>query len=462
MAASGKDHSSRRRKAAGFSLIFASLSGVLSAAASRERISDIHDPFEVISEVRRLESRPLWPGFDSNAVPFGLFDGERTLLVDFPGRPKGFAPLEGRPDILVQKGRHPSIFGNTCVRIDGVWLASSIPVRRSEFTGHEISLTESAAVIIHEKFHVFQAVRHPDWKPNDGVLLSYPMDTAESLDLRGREIEALRRAVLSFPPGDADWARTAAAIRRKRRAALDEELVRYEREIRRLEGLAEYVEYRAADKAAAGNPLPPGFAPKAVRESGYSAGRWTAVLLDRFVPGWKDDIEAGLAAYPEDLLDGFLRAQTGRADFTAEESASYSGQARAALAEKEVERQRIFESLSKKGGSSIIIDARRRPLHFESFSPFAIEAIVPGVLVHTQGLLLQNENGIINLYGRPALTELDGSGRVIRLVIPGLPVRPRFRPWQRKLFYRTEDLQFDLKSIRIRSQGNIRYIIHLG
>ncbi|MBN1940012.1 MAG: hypothetical protein JW843_10520 [Candidatus Aminicenantes bacterium] len=461
MAASGKDHVSRRRTAAGISLVFASISGILSAAASHNPTLDVHDPFEVIAEVRRLESSPLWPGFDPAAIPFGLFDGERTYLVDFPGLPEGFVPVTGRPGILDRKGRHPSILGNTCVQIENVWLASSIPVRRSDFTGKEISLAESAAVIIHEKFHVFQAIRHSDWKPNDGVLLTYPLDTPESLDLRGREIEALRRAVLSFPPGDAAWARTAETLRLRRRAGLDDGLVRYEREVRRLEGLAEYVEYRAAGKSAAGEPFPPGFAPKAVRESAYPAGRWTAVLLDRFVPGWQEDIEAGRARYPEDILNEFLKDRTGEASFTDEESAACSDRARAAMAEKEAERKAVLKSLNEMSGSSIVIDARRLPLRFESFEPFSIDTVAPNILVHKQGFILRNGNGFIHLFGSPALTEMDSRGRVIRVLIPGLARRVRFRPGQRALVYRTEDLHLDLNPVRIRSQGNIRYNLEL-
>ena len=414
-----------------------------------------------MAEVRRLECQPLWPGFDPKTIPLGLYDGEQTYLLDFPETPEGFVPVEGRPGVLAYHGRHPSIFGTTCVQIDGVWLASAIPVRRSEFTGHEISLTETAAVVIHEKFHVFQAVRHPDWRPNDGVLLSYPLDSEETLDRRSRELEALRRAVLSLAPGDIAWARMAAALRRERCADLDEPLVRYEREIRRLEGLAEYAEYKAAGKEAAGGPLPLGFAPKAIREQGYASGRWTAVLLDRFVPGWQEEVEAGTAAYPEDILDEFLRRQAGEAEFSADETAAWMDRVRTSLAEKDAERKRILRAMNRKDGISVVIDALRHPLRFESFEPFTIEAVAPRVLVHTQGFLLKSVNGQVHLFGAPALTETDARGRVIRILIPGVSRRIRFRPGQRALRFHTETLAVELKSVRIRSQGYYRYIVEL-
>ncbi len=458
----GKAGTSNFRKIIAGAFLFLSAFAVISSAASIPlKKADLHDPFEIIAEVRRLEGLTLWPGFEPEKIPLGLFDGERTYLIDFPGMPEGFAPVTGRPDILSCIGRHPSIFGNTCVQINGLWMASLIPVRRSEFTGKKISLTETAAVVIHEKFHVFQAVRHPAWKPNDGVLLSYPQDTAEILDRRSREIESLRRAVLSLSPGDTAWAQTAAALRRERYAGLEEGLIRYEREIRRLEGLAEYVEYKAAGKPAAEEPLPLGFAPGAVRELGYTAGRWTAVLLDRFVPGWQADVENGTVAFPEDLLENYLRGRGGQAEFSEAELAQWREDVHASLAEKEAENKRLLESMNDKTGVSIVINALRRPLRFESFGPFSIEAVAPRVLIHRQGFALKNESGRISLFGTPALTESDARGRVIRILIPGVTRRIRYAPGLSRLRFFSEELSIDLKPVRIRSQGSARFIIEL-
>jgi len=456
---------SRGRKAMVFALSMVFFLSVFSlfysAAASPLKRVDVYDPFEVIDEVRRLESRSLWPGFEPKDIPLGIFDGERTYLVGFPKPPAGFVPVDGRPDVLIFDGQHPSMFGNTCVRLNGVWLASIIPVRRSEFTGRNISLTEAAAVVIHEKFHVFEAVRHPEWKPNDGVLLSYPLDTRDSLTQRNQELEALRLAVRYFAPGDIGWAKTAFFLRAQRTAGLNAALVQYEREIRRLEGLAEYVEYKAAGKPEAEGRLPLGFAPKAIREMGYAAGRWTAILLDRFDPGWEDEIEAGKIEFPEDRLEDILRGRNIYANFSDAQKAAWSIEVRTALAAKAAEQKKILEDMNSILGITVVINARRRPLHVEAFEPYFIEAAGPRLLFHKRRLSLRNENGEVHVFGPSVLTETDERGRVIKVVIPGLSKRiPSVRA-RMTLKYQSDGLALSLKSYRLRTRGAYGFLIDL-
>jgi len=448
-------------RAAGFFLTIAALSLFLPKASFPAPKLDVYDPFEVMAEVRRLERSPLWPGFEPQGIPVGFYNGERTYLFDFPEIPMGFVPVEGRPGVLVYEGRHPAVFGNVRFQLDGVWIAASIPVRRSYYTGKDVTITEAAAVVLHEKFHVFQVIRHPDWRTYDDALLSYPLDSAETLEARSREVEALRRAVLSLDPGDIAWAKTAWALRNERFAKMGGDLIQYERESRRLEGLAEYVEYEASGKPAAEGPLPLGFAPKAIRDMGYTAGRWIAVLLDRFDPQWKEKVEAGFVAYPEDLLGEFLRGHSDQAKFTAEENAAWSSAVRTALAENAADRQRIVQNMKSKLGITVVIDARRRPLSIEAFEPFSVEAVEPGVILHNHWISLKNASGLIHVFDRPVLTETDDLGRVVRITIPGLSRRISLPPKRRNLRFLSDGLLVMMKSVRVIPRGFYGYTVEL-
>ncbi len=414
-----------------------------------------------MAEVRRLEAKPLWPGFEPKGIPVGFFDGERTYLFDFPEIPMGFVPVEGRPGVLAFEGRHPAIFGNVRFQLDGVWIAASIPVRRSHYTGNDVTITEAAAVVLHEKFHVFQVIRHPNWRTYDDALLSYPLDSEETLEERSQEIEALRRAVLSSNPADIAWAKTAWSLHNERFAKMGGDLIQYERESRRLEGLAEYVEYEASGKPAAEGPLPLGFAPRAIRDMGYTAGRWIAILLDRFDPGWKEKVETGFASYPEDLLGEFLRGHPGQAAFTVEEKAGWSAAVRTALAENAADRQRIIQGMKNKLGITVVIDARRRPLYIEAFEPFSVEAVEPGIILHNHWISLKNESGLIQVFDQQVLTETDDLGRVVRMTIPGLSRRISLPPKRRNLRFISDGLLIMMRSVRVVTRGYYGYTVEL-
>ena len=377
-----------------------------------------------MDEVRRLQAVSYWPGFNPGTIAAAVFDGEDTYLFDFPSLPKNFRPVEGRGGVSVFPGQHPAVIGNRRVQLDGVWVATSIPRLFTSSGGRPFTLTETAAVLIHEKFHVFQALRHPDWKPNDLALFDYPADSIEAVTLRQMEIEELRRAVRAEREEDArGWARAFLNIRRQRLAALPARHARYEREAQRLEGLAEYVEFLARGHGLEEDFPASEFAPSAPREMAYGEGRWVAALLDRLSPRWKEAMEEGEFAYPEQKLDSVLRGGPGPRVFSSDELRLFREQAAAALDKKSAERGRLARAFESKMGTEIEIDARDDPLHIEMFDPFTIEAVGTGKMIHTQWLVLKNDNGVVRIYDKPCLTEINDLLQVVRLVITGISVR---------------------------------------
>ena len=415
--------------------------------------------FELMEEVRRLESIPLWPGFEPGVIPVALFDGHNTYLFNFPIQPKGFLPVEGRDGVLFLRGQHPSVVGNRRIRISGIWVATSVPQFFSPVTKKKYSPSEMAAVIIHEKFHVFQALRHPDWRPNDMALFDYPPDTEESLALKKMEIEATRRAASADRDEDAaGWARSALNIRRRRLAGLPVRHAVYERELQRMEGLAEYIEYLAGGRGILDGPSIPGFAPNAAREMGYLEGRWMANLLDQMDPGWKDRMETGQFVYLEDRLESVLRGGPNPRAFSSEELRSIREDAAAALRDKEKERESLVRNFYEKMGTCVDVIADESPLHLEMFDPFTIEAVGSAKMIHKQWLILKNDNGVIEVFNKLCLTEVNDRSQVVRLVIPGISRRKPLAQWPGHVALTLDGITATFKNVRVSDRGSRFYI----
>jgi len=385
-----------------------------------------HTVFEVMEEVARLESLPLWPGFVPHAVPTALFDGKSTYLFNYPHKPEGFLPLEGRPDAYILDGRHLAVFGNRRTMLENVWIATSILNANTSATGRPFTTREIAALVLHEQFHVFQAFRHPDWLPNDLALFDYPLDSVESLRLRIAEVEGFSRAVIAGGRNDAaGWAAAALEIRRKRLSGLPVKHARYESELQRLEGTAEYVEYLGGGRGVMDGPRAAGIAPRAARELGYQEGRWLAVLLDRLDPGWKDAWESGEFEYLEDRLKNAVREFSGLKSFTPAELQAMAAEAERSLRKSEEERIKLSRTVKSTIGNKIEIVAVNRPLKLQNFDPFNIEALNETEMLHKEWLVLKNERGAVEVFHQPCLTEINQDSQIIRLTIPGLFSRIR-------------------------------------
>ena len=433
---------------------------LFSGVPDRGRLTEPQSPmFELMDEVRRLEATPLWPGFEPATIPVALFDGLNTYLFNFPHQPKGFLPLESRPGTLFLKGRYPAVVGNRLIQVDGLWVATSIPQTFSPITQARYTPAERAAVIIHEKFHVFQKRRHPDWRPNDAALFDYPLDTEESLALKRMEIEATRRAVSSERDGDAAaWARSALNIRRQRLAVLSGRHAVYERELQLLEGLAEYIQYAAGGRRFLDGPPISGFAPNSAREMGYLVGRWNANLLDRLDGGWKRRLEAGDFRYLEERLETILRDGPPPRAFSSAEVWAFRDDAAAALRAKQQERENLVKELYGRMGAHVEFVAEESPLHLEMFDPFSLEAVGPRKMIHKAWLILKNGNGIIEVLDKPCLTEVNDRAQVIRLVIPGISKRRPLAQQSSQVVLTQDGVTAVFKRVRVSERGNRFYV----
>ena len=345
---------------------------------------------------------------------------------DRPLEPGGFRPLEGRPDAYILEGRHLAVFGNRRTMLENVWLATSILNASTSATGRPLTIREIAALVLHEQFHVFQAIRHPDWLPDDLALFDYPLDSVESLRLRMAEVEGFKRAVTAEEENDAaGWAAWALKMRRQRLSGLPDKHARYESELQRLEGTAEYIEYLAGGRGVMDGPRAAGIAPRAARELGYQEGRWLAVLLDRLDPDWKDAWESGEFAYLEDRLEKTLQEFPEQRSFTPSEMQAMDAEAEQSLRRSEAERKKLSETVKSTIGNKLEIIAVNRPLKLQNFDPFNIEALNEREMLHKEWLVLKNERGAVEVFRQPCLTEINKESQIVRLTIPGLFSRVR-------------------------------------
>ena len=373
------------------------------AASPSAAAQELPRALAIEREVQRIAREgSLWPGFEPLDIPLAIFTGDSTFLFRHPTPAEGFEAVANVAQrVAAYRGRHPAVTSNSSAEIGGVMTATLLADARRASQAPMVL----AAVAMHEGFHVHQRTRHPHWSANEGDLLLYPAGDASLLTLRRLESAALRRAAgAAGSSRSACWARQALALRAERFGAMDSAFVAYERLNELNEGLAAYVQMRAAGRAADTIPEA-GFAATAIRHRAYATGPVFGELLDRFRPGWQLELERN-DSFP---VDSLLALALGPAHQPAAACAFDVGDrariARAAAADAEgvaaarTERRRMFDAHS--GWRLIILPAAGRPLWPQGFDPLNTELVDGGVL-HTRFLELGNDDGRVRMIDEPS------------------------------------------------------------
>jgi hypothetical protein len=377
-------------------------------ARARAGASDIEHALQLLAN-----DRNPWPGFDVLAIPLAVYDGSKTYLFRHPSPDEGFARIDG--GAAVMSGRHPAINSNSSAEIGGVMTATVM----ADGARGDQPADEVAAVALHESFHVFQRAHHQAWSGNEGDMLMYPVEDARLLALRRQETEALRRSLATRSKTDAAcWARVAMDVRRQRFAAMDSAFSRYERLTELNEGLATYLQLYARYQNV-GFPESE-FAATAVRQRTYTTGPALAYLLDRFMPGWRESLEANDRQFLDEMLTRALTASASGAacSFAPEDIARMEREAVSdanAVSVKRSAQRREFDDFK---GWRIVIEAPRdKPLWPAGFDPLNTER-VDGGLLHTRFASLKNDDG--------SAEALDGAGADITVFTEGPGPHPLF------------------------------------
>jgi ketosteroid isomerase-like protein len=418
----------------------------------------IADVFQVMELATGSPMGALWPGFEPAKIPVLVFDGRDTYLFHSPAVPDGFVRAERHPEVFVFKGQHPQALGNSITRMGETWTATSVLSASSRRTGERYELKDLAGIIVHEQFHVFQRARHPRWRPNDGLLLRYPEETAEALFLRRKEKEAFRRAVAAEAITDvAGWAAAALRSREERLAGLPAPFAQYEKELQRTEGLSDYIERIARGR----NPLDAseitnGIAPAGVRDLGYVEGRWIAMILDRLRPGWKAALEKDEARFLEDILREVVNGSPGEArTFEAADVGAMKAAAGADFSTWKEKRKADVEGYSARPGTRLEVDASARPLSIRIFDPLDIELLEDGAVFHRTSFAAGNETGSLRIANHPCLTWFDDTLRATRLVVNGLKQAPEILEGEKKLILKVDGISVELPFAAISVKDSI-------
>ncbi len=301
----------------------------------------------------------VWPGLAAAEIPILLWNRDFSFLIGdnidslpaawqevssdtFQGRPYYRRASNDPQNFVVQVGDRWAASIGTKLEADlfiREMIQGSIPSPVDQVIPYRLLIQPSEvqiSAVLHEAFHVFQLANAPE-RFEDAELAYqdgsryWAIDPAMA-DAWQEEIEALAQAL------EADTNEQAAALagqflarREARRQVhnLDPTMIAYERRLEWLEGLAKYVELESWRQAAGPDgyqPLPAmtvdpdfdgydGFDGRWSQEVGqmkrqadqegdtrfYYTGMAQATLLDRLLPGWKEQvIEEGI--WLEDLL----------------------------------------------------------------------------------------------------------------------------------------------------------------
>ena len=441
--------------------------------ARRDRATAV-DVYAVLAEVDRIAaSQTLWPNFDPRRVPVEIYDGQTTLLFRHPAPPKEFVSLSSRQGVWAFPGRHETVTANAPAKLNNV-LTATVMLK----PGDRQTLRERAALVVHEMFHVFQRERHPKWEGNELELFVYPFEEAELLALRRLETESLRRAGLAEGAQQtACWARLALSTRRERFARLTKGASTYERATELNEGLARYVEARAAGKRTASLPADE-YAPTDLRTRAYASGHALALLLEGFAPAWKTQLEAGENLSLDELLAAALSQDSSTTTASVvhpalssscalPQSFAESARARAkvevaSLIERRTALRREFDA---QAGWKIIVTADAgAPLWPQGFDPLNVLRLGQREVLHTRYLKLGNDAGAIEILDRRSLTEGAGAAHplfngVRRLTLAGIAVEPEIAESAGKTTINAANIKGEFRGARLERAGQTLNII---
>jgi len=418
----------------------------------------VADVFKVMELASGSAMDALWPEFKASAIPVLVFDGLNTYLFHSRAVPDGFVSEEKVPGVLVYKGQHSQVRGNSIIRLGETWLATSVLSASSRRTGEKYGLRDMAGIIVHEQFHVFQRLRHPQWRQNDGLLLRYPEDTPDVLLLRRTEKEAFRRAVVSDDRKDiAGWAKLALLYREDRLGRLAPPFALYEKELQRTEGLSDYIERaaRGLDPLNASN-MTNGIAPAGIRDLGYVEGRWIAMILDKLRPGWKPIVENDDSLYLEDVLKTVLNeGPAKRKAFSCDEMEAIKATSTSDFADWEARKKEEIEKYYAEPGIRIEINSSANPLAIRIFDPLAMENLDDGGIYHRVLFAAGNESGSLRIQNHPCLTWFNDSARMTRLLINGLKKAPEIIESEKKMIVKEDGMTIELRYARVSLENGL-------
>lgn len=286
----------------------------------------------------------IWPGFGTAPIPFVLFNDKYEFLLGAEAAPAGWEPvphsLFAERPYFRRTAVNPQAFaapvGNgwagsmtTQTRMNRdifLLMRKDLPLGLGKLIPNamtEIDAPFFRSMVLHETFHAFQASTAPDrfanWRDFYRGQARYPYENAAFKEAWNQEGKLLSQALDEPELAQVQvLVRQFLAVRDQRRTAVNAnaDLLRFEREVEWLEGLAKYVEiltYEVAEGASLEALKKLGFWQTDFRRLDgalgeadsdlrfYLSGMAMARLLDRLDPAWKEHALAE-GVYLETLL----------------------------------------------------------------------------------------------------------------------------------------------------------------
>lgn len=362
------------------------------------------------------------PGFRPYAGP-ATFPGARVLVRD----DTTFVTYDGQNTTMDVAGVRTLVVADPLSSLRqrvGGWIADPRPadekIRTLELADLAPDPYDQLGLIVHEAFHVHQERTRPGRSTNEMLLLYYPTLSVENNVGFGLEASALAEAIAARD--DASFRRAAVrwlVVREQRRARLPARAIEYEDGVEFVEGLAKYTEHRLF-QVLEGRPAPPdlaraqgfrGFQDLSPQRAGlvrqmranlrgevavnndpygtaplrmrlYYSGMAIGILLDRALPGWKQQLwasDSSLTAFARDALRP-TDAERASARAAAEADTARAGLVVAKERLARDGKRRIEERIAgfERGGATMLVvdySALESPRVALSFSPFGITVV---------------------------------------------------------------------------------------
>lgn len=425
--------------------------------AQQVAVRPVTDIRAVMREHSLIAETSLWPGFMVKEIPVAVYDSVNTWLLFSDQPPEGFRKADDYPGAFIFNGQYPLVRGNSVVRFGETWTATSVLSNFSGRTNERYTPRDMAGIVVHEQFHVFQRLKHPGWRQNDGMLLFYPEETIEALFLRRIEKEAFKRAVLATDNQDiAGWALTALDYRKERLEMVPQPFGNYEKDLQHTEGLSDYIERmaRGVDPLNASN-MTNGIAPAGVRDLGYWEGRWIAMILDRLSPDWKMYLESNDTLYLEEILESALTGSLcNKSTFADTEVNRIRAGAEKDFDQWQKKKAEEIDGYRNLTGFRIEITSMADPMNIRIFEPLEIEILPERAVFHRVIFSAANRKGSIRVFNHPCITGFDESYRLVNLIIHGLPELPVVNPEEKKLTFRYEGITLELNYSELRKDDS--------
>ena len=237
------------------------------------------NPLQLISlkEARNIANilgNELFTGYDFSKLPALIYRPEiQELLINYPHRPegfslyKGFSPLQ---DEIIYVRNDSTLFKiddqNTNTKIEDIDVLvvadyfsglrnriRDVAINRDkDFINHWLdnwnfisSPYDDIRKMLHEGFHVYQALKAPAKFANENVVAEYPLLDPVNNSLCVLEGSILRDAILTESQSiRLDKIRELVSVRNYRHSLLKKEITEYENLNEYAEGLAKYIEYK--------------------------------------------------------------------------------------------------------------------------------------------------------------------------------------------------------------------------